>query len=506
MSIVRFIVKMPLNKLFFVSIILFFYQVIGPCSSLRFSSNTKPSLPAAITSSFKTSISMNKPPSLMCFIKNSEPIDYCVGTFSAKIKPITSISTRSMQINNNLKDIGIVLSNVMDKAINISVKAIIKKILKAVASYLYIQIKKWLNNEPNEFDSVNDYFGLTKIFQNIINISMTEILYQGRKGIIIVKEIASLFYFVCDLKHMKKEDDSPIDLEYVKSKLYKQLEIFELKVHTSGIYDINSTNEDAIAKEIQNSLHSLPDKARPSFDASIYSMKTRVLIDQSNNVELNKLQNRFINEYGKSLHVLAESYESETDIEKIRMNHLQSYKIIATELFGRVLNHFRLLSKLVYLDSLNNDEKSTIDKFRPFMDIFMENVMERLFEFNGQIDTEFLRVVYPVIEFLNPSEPRKLNNYNKNTQSNNIALSIEDYYDRSMDLPFIDIYMKRIINDAVISLLKICGEDDYNNWENSRTTNIKILYEEKPNKECLLKSIEENARLAIITVKIILRK
>lgn len=83
------------------------------------------------------------------------------------------------------------------------------------------KIQIWVKYQPRYLDLVRTYFCLSSKTIDLVNNSMTQLLYQNRKVNFYdsVGILTYLYYFACDLKHMVRDDliDSPIDVNYVKS-------------------------------------------------------------------------------------------------------------------------------------------------------------------------------------------------------------------------------------------------------------------------------------------------
>lgn len=360
----------------------------------------------------------------------------------------TQTSPKSLTDVNNLAD---VLMNNTDSLSNADQNT--KDIYDNMLLLLVHKIQYWLTSNV-DLNSISTYLGFPPEIIHLINAAFTELLYQHRKGQIDITNLTRVFFYSCDIEHMR--DYNTEDKSNVMNKFKSFLKQFGFTNN-----DIKNYKESDIVESLKSYINSISKQVSPSFSVTIPLMKNRMFVDESKNKVVNKLKARFIEEYQTNQ---AKSYEKETDGNKVTENHVNLIGKLIPDIFGFTYNHIELLTKLreCGLDE-TREEAGAVQRFSGFLINFMEVFINRYFEFKNEYDQPFLDAIYPLIDFLNPDiAPEKPN------------VSILNY--NSKDEKYND-HMWTFTNNALEKLLAVCGNENIEEWKKNRS--LKIDYPSK---------------------------
>lgn len=374
---------------------------------------------------------------------------------SSKNAPIAN--TDSSQISSKPSiNINNLANGLMDDTDSLdNAKQNTKDIYVNVLLLLLYKIHNWLTSNV-DLNAISSYLGFPPQTIDLINAALTELLYHHRKGHINISNLANAFFYSCDIEHMR--DHNTHDEINVKNKFQTFLSKFGFK--NQLLENLKNLKESDLVTSLKNFINSLSCKNIPSYSVTIPLMKNRTFVNESKNKTVNKLKARFIVEYQENQ---AESYEKETDGDKVTKNHVNLIRKLIPDIFGFAYNHFELLSKLREYELNDVEETQAVKRFSGFLKNFMEIFITRYFEFKNEDNQPFLNAMYPLIDFLNPEEaPEKQ------------TISILDY--RNMDETF-NTHMWTLMNNALEKLLAECGDESIDQWKKNRS--LKIDYPSK---------------------------
>lgn len=347
----------------------------------------------------------------------------------------------------------------------------IQKLYYRVLDLLIFRIETWLTNNERP-ESISNYLGFQPKIVNLINIAITELLYQQRRGRINVDNLVNAFFYSCDIKHMRDYSDN--DKANITERFKTILESFEYPKS-----NVEKLSLCVLENNLETSISLIVNGVSPYLSITIPLMKNRMFVDESNNKIVNKLQTRFIEEYKNNV----QFYEHETFSNKVIENHLNLLSKIIPDVFGFLYNHFELLIKLRKGRFMEKEVELIIQqfKFSKFLDMFMQFFIYRFVEFKREENKRFLdtfsnliHAISALVDFID----------NGTTSEKTGQLII-----------FQNKLMMKLIHNALDPLLGLFGNENIEEWITNRT--LKIEYPDgKQNKEYLLKLMKDNSENA----------
>lgn len=340
-----------------------------------------------------------------------------------------------------------------------------------VLDLLIFRIETWLKDDEN-LESISKYLGFPSEIENIINVAITELFYLQRRGRIRIDNLVDAFFYLCDIEHMRNYSDN--DKPNITDKFKTILKLFEYQK-----CNIDKLSLCVVQDRLKMSIRWIVNVVNPSTSITIPLMKNRMFVDKSNNEIVNKLQQRFIEEYRNNTTL----YERETSGDKIIENHLNLLSKVIPDIFGFVYNHFELLSELLDREFFKKEDEQTIQQISEFVNLFMQFFINRYAEFKIEVNKEFLDnllcfidAISDLVDFIDSS------------------ISSEKCW-QSISHISCKVHMWKLMNNTLGYLLNIFDNENIEEWKTNRT--LKIEYPDgELNKSCLVKLMINNTKNA----------
>lgn len=405
---------------------------------------------------------------------------------SGKIKKTTPIIAKYRLpgfFNNNYNkyDNDLSNSNTYLKAIN-----------GGLIDILMLKCRIWLAC-PEPLSNIGHYLGYPMNIVNLINKAITHITYQKRRDKNIkpqLNDTMALYYSTCDIIHTTTvNDENPT--EDLKNQFQTYIKKFEIQENL-----ITDGTLESHVETLTENLEAIKD-VYPSLNISISLMKNMLFMNKSGNDEFdNKLKNKLVGN-NRTLHNLAEYYLKETDVTKIEQNHLEIIRIVATEVFSYVYDHFDILSKLSKFD-IDTEDIKEIQRFSEVMLAYIDIFLTRIIDFEGDYvgdqaveeAEEMLKQISSLVEFLNPD-------YESSEETP--KFNIMNYFNKSeRQSENLQTYMSSTIKTAVNKLLLYFNQD-FDDWKDNRVLKVPNVPDDK---DSLLNLMHNNTNNAIKMLKI----
>lgn len=446
-----------------------FCNILAPTFSMVLSTATLNSVTPTSVIHRKTDAAITSPYSIS-FLKTNGNI----GTSSAGVNSnhkMTSKIHSSLKSPNEgasdmkgLNDLAQILVDEQDNLENTDQST--KDIYHGVVDLFALKMQNWLASKENNINSISQYLGYPKDVIQVINSSMTELLAQQHKKQIDLLILLNMFYYTCDIEKFFEDD------------ITKVKDMFKGFLRKFGFPEQNKNNGDDQMKTetdriVNKLLENLPNSHHPAVTVSIPAMKNHMMIDESKNEQIEKLKDRFVENYG-TVAELAKSYAKETNGEKVSNNHADIMSKLASDILGYAYNHVELLESISNLGTevdISIEKIHSIDRFKSFFNGFANVFINRIFYFktNGEMNQTVLNDMFSVIDFFNQRSDDLVDSNNQN---------IKDFYEHPEKRAELIKYMRQILNKLVEDLLKVSGSNEtITEWKERCT--VKLIYPEE---------------------------
>lgn len=166
-------------------------------------------------------------------------------------------------------------------------------------------------------------------------------------------------------------------------------------------------------------------------------------------------------------------------------NHLFVLKQVILHFYGFVVNHLELSAELSK-HNLSEDDFKTIDGFRTFMYFFIPLFVDRFFELNKSLDTNFIEGILKIIDFMFPESGDHLNDksliQNQHKKNKRTKIGIQNFLMKALCLdskiktsfPLTE-HILKLSENALDALLKLTGIKNKENWKKKGPL-LKVVY------------------------------
>lgn len=402
---------------------------------------------------------------------------------TSKIHSSLRSPNEGASVTNGFSDLANTLIDEQDKLDNADQNT--KEIYDGVVGLLALKMQTWLASKEKNMDSISQYLGYPVNVVHVINSSITELLVQQHKKKIDPPILLETFYYSCDIKSLFEDDINKVTDKF---KGFLRKFGFPKQIKNDKVDHVETETN-----RIVDTLTKIVPNGNPAVNVSISSMKNKQMIDESSNEQIEKLKERFVENYG-TISELAKYYAQETIGEKVSDNHATILSTLASDILGYAYNHVELLEGIANLGTegnISDVQTNSIDRIHFFFDGFANVFINRIFYFktNGEMNQTVLNDLFSVIDFFKRESDDTVDNGN---------LTIDDFYKHPQKRAEIINHIRSLLNKLLEDLLKVSGSNEsIEQWKERCTVELKYPEGLEKNTNYFVSMIEGNITDAI---------